>query len=136
MIYKRIRVDGRKVDEHRSIVEKIIGRKLLRYELVHHINGNKRDNRILNLEIVTPAIHAVRHKLIKHPKTKKCVVCGENYTPNPTKRKSSKTCSQKCRYDLLSLLFRSPDAKYSMYRADASPSRVAKIRNITGRDLL
>jgi hypothetical protein len=37
---------------HRYIMSKKLGRALKRDELVHHINGNKADNRIQNLMIV------------------------------------------------------------------------------------
>lgn len=47
--------------EHRKIAEAHLGRKLERLEYVHHIDGNKRNNAIENLQVVTPQQHADIH---------------------------------------------------------------------------
>ena len=59
--YKGIKVDGVKKDEHRYIMEQHLGRELTRDEVVHHINGNCRDNRIENLRVMTLSEHTRLH---------------------------------------------------------------------------
>lgn len=49
------------VAQHRHVMEQFIGRPLHSTELVHHINGNRQDNRIENLQLVTKSEHGKIH---------------------------------------------------------------------------
>lgn len=47
---------------HRRVAEKRAGGALPRGAVVHHINGNKRDNRPANLEVMTKGAHRRAHR--------------------------------------------------------------------------
>ena len=99
--YRQVKTpDGRKMLEHRYVMEQVLGRRLERWEQVHHRNHNRLDNRPENLELVTSKQHGLRHTW--HATVKVCVVCGAQYTPHKTKRARQQTCSPACRSELLS----------------------------------
>ena len=55
-------VGKEKIYEHRYVMEQHIGRKLKKGEEVHHIDGNKMNNSIENLMLLTIDEHKKFHR--------------------------------------------------------------------------
>ncbi len=79
--YVRVRLsDGRVIYEHRFLMEQMLGRRLMSTEHVHHKDGDKRNNELSNLEVLTLSEHSREHA---PPPAKTealiCPVCGERF---------------------------------------------------------
>ena len=64
--HKTISMNGKQIMLHRYVMECYLGRKLKHHEIIHHKDGDKLNNNISNLEILTRKEH-----LKKHPETSK-----------------------------------------------------------------
>ena len=58
-----------RVRQHRWLMEQHLGRPLARGEILHHINGDKTDNRIENLELMEHGEHTTEHCKGKNKKS-------------------------------------------------------------------
>ena len=79
--YKKIKLpDGTTIDEHRFVWEEAYG-PIPAGMVVHHKNGNKRDNRLLNLELLSYREHNIGHCSYKNFFTSGWYekVCTANY---------------------------------------------------------
>lgn len=75
--YKKISVNGRRTYEHRYVMECLLGRKLEKHEIVHHINHDTLDNSPQNLELLSQSEHSKGHntKTFRNETHKQCTKC-------------------------------------------------------------
>ena len=83
--YRVLKINGRRISEHRWVMEQHLGRQLESHEYVHHIDGNKLNNDINNLKVVSAKEHGIEHTY--HPTQKECCICKKVFIPHKTKRK-------------------------------------------------
>jgi len=63
--YITVKVGIRKYQlEHRIVMEAHLGRELTADEHVHHVNGDKQDNRVDNLQVLSNAEHQRLHVVL------------------------------------------------------------------------
>jgi hypothetical protein len=88
---------------HRIIMEQSLGRSLEFNEVVHHKNGDKKDNRLENLELVTRSNHSKTHAHRVKYIDIHCPECTKSFTLRPNiyrnrlkKGKGLIFCSRQC----------------------------------------
>lgn len=90
--------DHKTVSYPKYIVEMHIGRYLTKEETIDHIDGDFNNNALSNLRVVPRAAHCKSHVRTRRVVTKKCVICGKEFTTDNNHRKTcgSKSCMGKC----------------------------------------
>lgn len=63
----------------RVLMERKLGRELLPEEDVHHIDGNKSNNDLSNLEVRLHGEHQREHSTKYHDRLMICDVCGKEF---------------------------------------------------------
>lgn len=89
--YHRIQMDKKPILEHRYVMQQIVGRQLKRDEHVHHIDGNRLNNKPENLILTTPQNHRKEHASFRNETHKECTRCHQikprhQFYLNPTAR--------------------------------------------------
>lgn len=74
--YKYIRINGKDIGEHDLVMMKNLCRPLEKHEVVHHIDGDKLNNSLDNLQLMSRKEHVKLHNN-KRKTVKRCARCGD-----------------------------------------------------------
>ena len=86
-ILEKMCKNNNQIAEHRAIMAIYINRPLKENEIVHHLNHNKKDNRIENLEIMSSGEHTHFHLMTLAEENKKLIKQLEELKKENTKLK-------------------------------------------------
>lgn len=100
--YVQVPRNGQQIFEHRAVMEAHLGRPLLSSEHVHHRDGNRSNNAIENLTIVTRLAHARIHAnlVLVHGWSKtfaRCIECSTTEQRHSCRGRCTR-CAQRLRY--------------------------------------
>jgi hypothetical protein len=90
--------------EHTLVVWRKYGRVPAKGEEIHHLNGNKHDNSIQNVQLITSDEHKKLHGVMRavEPINVKCAFCGQLFKLAPKhynwrkKNNQAMHCSRSC----------------------------------------
>ena len=82
---------------HGAIYEKFYGIKIPKEYSIHHVDGDKNNNDVSNLQMLTRSEHQKKHTACQFKTKKKfvCIVCGKEY--EAINNGHNCFCSSKCR---------------------------------------
>ena len=86
--YKIKTINGKQIPEHRAVIEELLDIKLNKNQVVHHINGNKKDNRPENLQVMDWREHSRLHasRMAQTPEKRRKISEARKGKPNTLAR--------------------------------------------------